>query len=1601
MQKRKQMRKIVTGLLLVIAIAVTFNAGKVRASELGLVYGANGTITRAEWIHDLAVLFEMSVEEDNYPDEYYPDVTQDLEYYRDIMMAVEFGIIDVEAGENFCPNDPVDREFAAHTLNTCLGFQPEENTAYAFSDIEAVQYDDDAQVALNRAWFSTQGGEFMPTQKVTSVQAVSMLRDARNVWNSTEIDQNHENTYQFAEGILEVPSGTVVELDDSQETAKIRIQDCPVSVQAGSRFVIYVNEIPVGFSADKVSQENNELVIEAKALDVDEVFTYVDAEGSIGADLVSIEPAEGTKLTPIYEDSPRSAAKSRGSVGIKKQKFDKTVNLGQGAKLKISGSLSDLSLEWGCNSTESKLILKGLATVTCQANFNGNDNLQIPTSVNLCYVNIAGVGSFTISADVKLEGTVGCTYAANFTSGLQYGKHSGLRTVTSFRKSKFNFFAQASLKAGLTASLNASLPGVKGRVYAGIGAISKMAVDHYLDGTPATCIHFATYMYAEVGGKLEIKGKNPISVEKAIWNAQNSPVRSEQHYEDGVGVSRCTRNAEKYCSFWSSMKWGYACPSGSRGIWLDEAGESVPVFSYKLDDAKTYAIITGYTGNPRALMIPEQIDGYPVKEIGENACKQKNLSTVVIPSSVTKIGVRAFFGCENLESIAIPDTVESIGESAFENCRGLYSATLPDNKKYTEIRGSLFKNAVSLHTITIPEYITQIYNEAFLNTAIESLDFPENITFIGKCAFKGCSKLTHLVLPKYLETYGGGTFSECDALTSVMIPRTVTENDYYPGYHAFVDNELEHGMFYGCDSLTDVSFEKGTTKIAHNLFNGCTGLKSITIPDTVTQIGYHAFNRCTALEEINLPESLIKIDVMAFRQCTALKKIVIPDSVTHIGACCFIGCTELTEVKLPKGLERMNTWAFKGCTGLTEITIPKGLSEVEYYYDGQLTNVTESPFIGCSGLKNVILEDGTKKIAPNLFKYFSEMTSIVFPDTVTVVGNSSFLGTGLEKLDLPGNLHDIENSAFQNCDSLEKVEIPDRVERIGGGAFAFCDLLSEVKFPADCIRIEGSAFRETALKNMVLPDGLQKIEGDAFADCAYLESVTLPKNIKEVLNGAFARCRRLTSAHVACSVLGNQVFQGCTELSEVSIEDTVTQIGASAFKECGSLEKIHLSTGIAEIQPNTFEACSLLDNVVIPYGVGKIGDKAFAACTSLKNITILKNVSAIGNDVFSYPGRMTIWGVAGSYAQEYASNENIKFQPLSVAVASLSVPGQISLRESDRVHLPLTITPENATGDVAWSSSNERVAGVDQTGNVYGYEAGKCTITVTMGNVSSKCEVEVKGRVWGMDISGKTQMKPGETQKLICSFQNGSAAENEILWKGNDNFIAEVDVNGTVTALREGTVTISAKLKSDASVTAQIVITVSKEGGTSGTETPGTETPGTETPGTETPGKPGKPGAPGIKNPVSGNHGSITMPSKGHIFSVGNVSYSVLVKGKEVEYSYSNNKKNSSYMIPDTVRYSGHTYKVTKIGRFAFSYYKKMKKVTIGKNVKRIEKGAFNECKKLKTIVIKSKKLKFAGRWAIDGISPKAVIKVPKGKRKAYKKLFKSKTGFKKTMKIK
>lgn len=166
--------------------------------------------------------------------------------------------------------------------------------------------------------------------------------------------------------------------------------------------------------------------------------------------------------------------------------------------------------------------------------------------------------------------------------------------------------------------------------------------------------------------------------------------------------------------------------------------------TYLLSGDSTYYMVAGVktSATKLDLVIPEEHNGLPVKEIGGKAFENmRNLVSVSIPDSVTSIGDNAFTGCSSLSSVAIGNGVTSIGFEAFFACSSLSSIVILDS--VTSIGGEAFSNCSSLTSVTIGDSVTSIGWGAFSScSSLISVTIGDGVTSIGSYAFYSCSSLT-------------------------------------------------------------------------------------------------------------------------------------------------------------------------------------------------------------------------------------------------------------------------------------------------------------------------------------------------------------------------------------------------------------------------------------------------------------------------------------------------------------------------------------------------------------------------------------------------------------------------------------------------------------------------------------------------------------------------------------------------------------------------------------------------------------------------------------------------------------------------------------------
>ena len=916
-------------------------------------------ISRIDWVQELVTLFDLTVDEDNYPDNYYSDISTDDSFYRDVMVACEFGMIDLEAGEEFRPEDAVTREFAAQTMNTMLGFVPETDS-YTYQDTADVTYKEAAQIAIDRGWVTVAAGKFLPEQSLTTEEHDAMIADAKKVLADAQIETGKENTCTFASGVVVVPKGTAVSIDVD---GIVMIENCPVTIKQGTTFAVYVNDIVMAYKAESVRTDGTTTYITTSDAD-DGAVLNVDQQGELDVDMTEFIPAD--EETYVVNGVTVTEGMTRGiSYKNNTLRADKTISVSDDVTATVSVVISNMKVNYSLNNNDYYFSVSGDMEYSC--NVKGDAFKDINHTLTLGAVPLGGVGMLTLAMEYNLSGEATLTVEKQFEAGFAYS--DGFRIVGNSHKKGFSFSAEADLTTGIVLSAKATLGIVSGDIYAKTGARMNIKYVRYSSGTPTYCASQAAYLYASVGASAKIGvgiASKTFSKSIEIWGKNNSPVRVYYHIEDGVLRTSCTRGKEfaaqgGWTSYWTSPGSRYFNPAGV-GSYFDAGagagGAIVPIYTYTLDDANR-ATITGYSGNATALYIPGEIDGHEVVAIGDRAFENRtDLRTVMIPDSVEKIEFEAFYNCINLKIVDLSSNLTTIGYDVFGNCKSISKIEIPKSlKKFdgtwgrgTNLSYGAFGGCSNLKTVNFEAGSTIVCAALFMGCdGIEEIELSDTITEIGDSAFKNCKNLDRITMNNGIEILESSAFEDCFSLTTINIPNTV--------------KAISNSTFQDCTSLTEVHLSNILKEIPASTFSGCKKLTTINFPSTLTTIGNSAFSGCESLPEAILPSGVEKIESNAFKNCKAMKKAVVPDTVSSVGSSAFYGCEALADITLGSKLKKIESQTFYGCTVLPSIVLPYNV-----------TTIGDSAFVNCTKLTQITVPRNTTSIASNAFSYPKKMT---------------------------------------------------------------------------------------------------------------------------------------------------------------------------------------------------------------------------------------------------------------------------------------------------------------------------------------------------------------------------------------------------------------------------------------------------------------------------------------------------------------------------------------------------------------------------------------------------------------------------------------------------
>ena len=512
-------------------------------------------------------------------------------------------------------------------------------------------------------------------------------------------------------------------------------------------------------------------------------------------------------------------------------------------------------------------------------------------------------------------------------------------------------------------------------------------------------------------------------------------------YIEGCKVTAIGENAFKECEFQKVVISQYVTEIGARAFMNCKSMDEVTLpAELKVIGEEGFYICNAlknvyYQGDVEGWCSIDFVTGWssPTGHYSNLYFKDKLVTDLVIPDTVTKIDNHAFFGCEAITSVKIGNGVIEIGDQAFSCCKSLSKVTLGNSVK-------------------------TIGDCAFESTLITEIVIPDSIEYIGCEAFYYCTFLKNVEIGKSISYVHVGAFLE-----SPLIEYNEYENALYLGNK---DNPYQVLISVIDTSISSFKVHADTTAIIGGAFNYCGSLESITLPNGITNIGWHLFQGCSSLANVVIPNSVTNIDECAFYGCASLTSIVIPNGVTNIGQSAFNGCASLESIHIPASVISIGSYAFGDCTSLKNITVDENN---EYYMaiDGSLYTKDGKTLIRCvlgEESSTFIIPDGVVNISGNAFSGCTTLVNVVIPDSVSSIGLSAFYGcTSLKSIVIPNGVTRIESFAFYNCTSLESVIIPNSVTFIGDRAFSGCTSLTKIVIPKSVETIAGWAFRDCSL----------------------------------------------------------------------------------------------------------------------------------------------------------------------------------------------------------------------------------------------------------------------------------------------------------------------------------------------------------------------------------------------------------------------------------------------------------------------------------------------------------------------------------------------------------
>ncbi len=305
---------------------------------------------------------------------------------------------------------------------------------------------------------------------------------------------------------------------------------------------------------------------------------------------------------------------------------------------------------------------------------------------------------------------------------------------------------------------------------------------------------------------------------------------------------------------------------------------------------------------------------------------------------------------------------------------------------------------------------------------------------------------------------------------------------------------------------------------------------------------------------------------------------------------------------------------------------------------------------------------------------------------------------------------------------------------------------------------------------------------------------------------AFYNCYNLTSIEIPNSIdsISSHAFYSCKRLQSVVIPNSVVTLYPCAFHSCTGLKSVVIGNSVRVIEEYCFQYCYQLTDVVIGSSVTYLANKAFYDCPSLGNVTCLAPVPPAMYAYYSFSDEAYFYAtlcVSETSIKAYMTDKNWglfrSYQSLTLAEHLSLDKTSLTLHGNESQQLTATVLPADASQALMWTSSDESVATVSQSGLVSAVAAGHAVITATTTDgtgLSASCNVTVlQAQAESIQLNVTTAgLNEGSTLQLTATVLPEECDIKTVIWASNNPSVATVDSNGLVTTHSVGTATITA-----------------------------------------------------------------------------------------------------------------------------------------------------------------------------------------------------------------